>query len=67
MLSLSSIQYNKCSTEGNTMYRIDLGNGRTLDNISMIGGQYASNIEITEELFSGMKKVTISKRQMTRL
>ena len=53
------------------MYRIDLGNGNVIDNLNMIGGQYMSESEVTEEMFEGMKKVTIEtedglKREMKR-
>lgn len=53
------------------MYRIELGNGKVIDNLNMIGGQYMSEEEITEEMFKDMKKVVIEtddgfRREMKR-
>lgn len=41
-------------------YTIDLGNGIVLENVTKTGGSYVSSKEITEELFAGIKKVTIT-------
>ena len=43
-------------------YTIDLGNGTVLD-VTKTGGSYVSSKEITEELFAGIKKVTITNEE----
>lgn len=46
--------------ENEVTYTIDLGNGKVLENLTLNGNNYVSDIELHESDFSGMSNVTIT-------